>query len=86
MKKLNPKKSHEIEEILESKKKNSLKKGSDFNLIQRIDVLESFCKLIFSKIDELAKLASLEGGKPIKDSIIEIQRGAEGVKTKNRNN
>ena len=79
--KIKSQKSHEIEVILESAKKSSLKKGSDFNLIQRIDVLESFCKLIFSKIDELAKLASLEGGKPIKDSIIEIQRGAEGVKT-----
>ena len=47
--KIKSQKSHEIEEILESIKKNSLKKGSDFNLIQRIDVLESFCKLIFSK-------------------------------------
>ena len=74
-------KSHEIEEILESAKKNSLKKGLDFKLIQRIEVLEHFCRLIYSKIDELAKLASLEGGKPIKDSLIEIQRGAEGVKT-----
>ena len=74
-------KPNQIEEILESAKANSLKKGSDFNIIQRIEVLESFCKLISSKSSELAKLASLEGGKPIKDSMIEIQRGAEGVKT-----
>ena len=64
----------QIEEILESAKTNSLKKGSDFNIIQRIDVLENFCKLISTKSSELAKLASLEGGKPIKDSMIEIQR------------
>ena len=37
-------KPNQIEEILESAKTNSLKKGSDFNIIQRIDVLESFNK------------------------------------------
>ena len=42
-------KTNDIEDILESAKTNSLKKGSDFNIIQRIDVLENFCKLIYSK-------------------------------------
>lgn len=74
-------KTNDIEVILESAKKNSLKKGLDFNLIKRIEVLENFFKNVSSNIDGLAKLASSEGGKPIKDSIIEIERGAEGVKT-----
>ena len=73
--------SKDIEKILESAKKNSQKKGLDFNQIRRIDVLENFFKIISSNIDELAILASSEGGKPIKDSIIEIERGAEGVKS-----
>ena len=73
--------SKDIEKILELAKKNSLKKGLDFNQIRRIDVLENFFKIISSNIDELAILASSEGGKPIKDSIIEIERGAEGVKS-----
>ena len=76
-------KTNDIEVILESAKKNSLKKGLDFNLIKRIEVLENFFKNVSSNIDGLAKLASSEGGKPIKDSIIEIERGAEGVKTAN---
>ena len=73
--------SKDIEKILELAKNNSLKKGLDFNQIRRIDVLENFFKIISSNIDELAILASSEGGKPIKDSIIEIERGAEGVKS-----
>ena len=73
--------SKDIEKILELAKKNSLKKGLDFDKIRRIDVLENFFKIISSNIDELAILASSEGGKPIKDSIIEIERGAEGVKS-----
>ena len=73
--------SKDIEKILELAKKNSLKKGLDFDQIRRIEVLENFFKIISSNIDELAILASSEGGKPIKDSIIEIERGAEGVKS-----
>ena len=74
-------KPNDIEVILNSANQNSLKKGLDFNLMKRIDVLESFCKIVSSNVNELAKLASSEGGKPLRDSIIEIQRGAEGVKT-----
>ena len=74
-------KANDIEQILDVASKNSLKKGADFSLINRIDVLESFYKIVSSNITKLAKLASSEGGKPLKDSIIEIQRGAEGVKS-----
>ena len=73
-------KANDIEKILELASKNSLKKGADFSLIKRIEVLESFYKTVSSNITKLANLASSEGGKPLKDSIIEIQRGAEGVK------
>ena len=57
-------KTNDIEKILELASKNSLKKGSDFSLIKRIEVLESFYKTVFSNITKLAKLASSEGGKP----------------------
>ncbi len=73
-------KENDIEKILELASKNSLKKGADFSLIKRIEVLESFYKTVSLNITKLAKLASSEGGKPLKDSIVEIQRGAEGVK------
>ena len=35
--------------------------------------------MIRQNVNDLAKLASSEGGKPLQDSIIEINRGAEGV-------
>ena len=41
--------------------------------------LNNFSKRIKQNINDLAKLATKEGGKPLQDSIIEINRGAEGV-------
>ena len=44
--------------------------------------MKNFFKIVSSDIDDERQLLSLlREGKPIKDSIIEIQRGAEGVKT-----
>ena len=39
-------KANDIDKILELASKNSLKKGADFSLIKRIEVLESFYKSI----------------------------------------
>jgi acyl-CoA reductase-like NAD-dependent aldehyde dehydrogenase len=73
--------ANQIEEILEKVAQVSLKKGLDFPPIERIKVLKNFCKAIQDNIKDLATLACSEGGKPITDSIIEIQRGAEGVES-----
>ncbi len=56
-------------------------KGLDFPIMDRIKVLKNFKKKIEENIDELANLATSEGGKPITDSIVEIKRGAEGVES-----
>ena len=69
----------DIESILHKAYKISLNKGLDFPLSERIKVLKKFADLIKKNINSLAKLAAYEGGKPIIDSIIEINRGAEGV-------
>ena len=56
-------------------------KGADFPIVDRIKVLKTFKDKIERNIDNLARLATSEGGKPITDSIIEIKRGAEGVES-----
>ena len=69
----------EIEKALNSATNVSKLKGSDFSPLKRIEILKNFCKKINENIEDLAKLATSEGGKPITDSIVEIKRGAEGV-------
>jgi acyl-CoA reductase-like NAD-dependent aldehyde dehydrogenase len=45
----------------------------------RISILRKFVEFVKDDLDSLAKQAAREGGKPLKDSIIEVQRGIEGV-------
>jgi len=71
----------DIENYLETAKEISLKKGLDFLPKQRIDVLKKFSENIKKNIQNLAELASLEGGKPMIDSLVEIKRGADGVES-----
>jgi acyl-CoA reductase-like NAD-dependent aldehyde dehydrogenase len=47
---------------------------------QRIEILERFAELVADQRDALARQAGREGGKPLQDSIIEIDRAIEGVK------
>lgn len=69
----------QIQNTLEKASKISKNKGLDFPPEDRIKVLKKLSKIINDNLLELAKLATLEGGKPIKDSIIEIKRGLYGV-------
>jgi len=46
----------------------------------RIAVLERFASLVRAQADALARQAALEGGKPLKDSIVEIERAIDGIK------
>ena len=69
----------EISDIIEKAYLISKKKGLDFKATKRIEVLQAFSNRIKENLKELATLAASEGGKPIKDSIIEIKRGADGV-------
>ncbi len=69
----------DIESFLDTAKKISLKKGLDFSPKERIEVLKKFSEKIKNNLQDLAELASSEGGKPMIDSLIEIKRGADGV-------
>ena len=46
---------------------------------ERIAILEKFGKLLAERADELALQSAQEGGKPLNDSIIEINRAVNGV-------
>lgn len=46
----------------------------------RIQILERFASLVESQADALARQAAREGGKPLRDSIVEINRAIDGVR------
>ena len=52
---------------------------SGFLKIKRIEILQNFKALVLKNKDKLIQTALAEGGKPLKDSIIEIERGIEGT-------
>ena len=47
---------------------------------QRIEILERFATIVSGQVEALAKQAAGEGGKPLKDSLVEINRAVNGVK------
>ncbi len=48
--------------------------------VERCEILVKLIHIMSTKQDELAKLAATEGGKPLKDSLIEVDRAIQGVK------
>lgn len=48
-------------------------------LDERINILQGFAALISDRRDTLALQAAKEGGKPLQDSIIEVERAIDGV-------
>lgn len=47
---------------------------------ERVEILEKAVQLLSAKKDELAVAAAREGGKPLPDSIVEINRGIDGFR------
>lgn len=48
---------------------------------ERIGILERAAEIIAKEREELALCAAREGGKPLKDSLVEVDRAVEGVKS-----
>ncbi len=46
----------------------------------RLSVLEKLAGLVSERIDDLAREATREGGKPLSDSIVELKRAVSGIK------
>lgn len=47
---------------------------------KRIEILEKTIEILKGKREELAMAAAEEGGKPLQDSLVEIDRGINGIK------
>ena len=48
---------------------------------KRIEILRKAAEIIRERREDLARAAAQEGGKPLTDSLVEIDRGADGVET-----
>lgn len=48
---------------------------------ERINILEKYWRLLAQHKETLALLAATEGGKPLTDSLIEVERAITGIKT-----
>lgn len=57
-----------------------LERGRWLSKERRIEVLEKAMTLIAARAEDLAVQAAREGGKPLVDSRVEIQRGIDGIK------
>lgn len=55
------------------------KSKKNLSKAERIQILEKLAAAIKSNVKDIAKLAASEGGKALKDSIIEVERAASGV-------
>lgn len=47
---------------------------------ERIEILERAAHLVASRRDELGRLIAAEGGKPLTDALVEVDRAANGLK------
>lgn len=47
---------------------------------ERIQILDKTIELIRPRVDELALTIAREGGKPLADAIVEVNRGIEGIR------
>ncbi|ACI59500.1 Aldehyde Dehydrogenase (plasmid) [Rhizobium leguminosarum bv. trifolii WSM2304] len=48
---------------------------------KRIEILKRAAAIITQRREELARQAASEGGKPLRDSLIEVDRGVDGIHT-----
>jgi acyl-CoA reductase-like NAD-dependent aldehyde dehydrogenase len=48
-------------------------------LAERLEILHRLSGMITERREELALAAASEGGKPLPDSLVEIDRGADGI-------
>jgi len=70
----------DVESALELASKAHRDKSSKLPKYERLRILEKLVEIMEESKEELTQIALLEGGKPYKDSLIEVQRAIEGVK------
>ncbi len=67
----------EVDSILATAKQAA---QNPLNKEDRIRVLDNTIELIKPRVDELALTIAQEGGKPLTDAIVEVNRGIEGIR------
>ena len=67
-------------EILETSYQRFTDRKCWIPMYRRIEILEKAVEIIKRKASELARTAAREGGKPLVDSVVEINRAMEGIK------
>jgi len=70
----------EIENILEKAFRLFRDPSRHLEKYQRIEILEKLAALMSEQVEELTRIAAEEGGKPYKDSKVEVLRAINGVK------
>ena len=71
--------SSELEKVLQKAHQLSIDHPLGLPAHQRIAVLRSTATLMEDRMDELARIAAEEGGKPLMDSMVEVKRAINGV-------
>jgi acyl-CoA reductase-like NAD-dependent aldehyde dehydrogenase len=71
----------EIEDWLIRAHRLSRQPRSRLSVCQRISILEKAQSFVEKKFDRIVMTATQEGGKPLRDSRIEIERGIQGIRT-----
>ena len=71
----------QIDSILTKGYNLSKEKTKYISLFKRIEILKKFASLIKKNTEFLANQAVKEGGKPLTDTLVEINRGFEGVES-----
>ena len=75
----------EVEKMLQTADDLFLDRSKWIPAHERIGILERTVKLMNNRIDELTKIATQEGGKPLTDSKVEVLRAINGVKLASEN-
>ncbi len=72
--------SDQVEQALQTAYSVFRDKRKWLTVKQRVDVLEKAADNIHQNLDQLALEAAREGGKPLNDSIVELNRAVDGLK------
>jgi len=72
--------SEQIHQALETAYSTFKDRTKWLSVKQRVDILETAAEKIHKNLDSLAMQAAQEGGKPLNDSIVELNRAVDGLK------
>ncbi len=72
--------SDQVEQALQAAYSVFKAKDKWLSVKQRVDILDKAAEKIHQNLDQLASEAAREGGKPLNDSVVELNRAVDGLK------